>query len=88
MAMPTLSELKERAEELCPYPVGKWRNARFDRRAQSPDSASARCKGHKAIVSVMVRPPEGAPYIVLLEEDETIPLQDAEARAPEQLRLL
>lgn len=85
--MPTLSELKERAEELCPYPVGKWRNARFDRRSQRPDSASARCKNHKAIVSVIVHPPEGTPHIALLEEDETIPLDGDEAKSSEQLEL-
>jgi len=85
--MPTLSDLKKQAERLCPYPIDKWRNARFDRRAQSPDSASARCRGHKAIVSVIVHPPEGIPHIVLLEGDETIPLRDETAESAEQLGL-
>lgn len=85
--MPTLKELKEQAEKLCPYPIDKWRNARFDCRAQKPDSASARCKGHKAIVSVMVRPPKGVSHIALLERDETIPLRDETAESTEQLEL-
>jgi len=86
--MPTLNKLKQDAARLCPYPIEAWRDAKFDRRAQSPDSASARCQGHKAIVSVMVRPPEGVPHIVLLEGNQTIPLQDNGGGQLEQLELL
>jgi len=75
--MRTLSQLKEKAEELCPYPIGAWREAKFDRRAQSADSAWARCKGEKAVLSVIVRPPEGVSHIALVHEDgPTIPLTD------------
>lgn len=86
--MPTLSKLKEQAERLCPYPIEPWRDAKFDMFSLSADSAFADCKGHKAVVSVIVRPPEGAPHIVLLEGGRTIPLQDNGGGQLEQLELL
>ena len=72
--MSTLNELKEKAERLCPYPIGSWRDTKYDLRAQSPDSAFADCEGRMATVSVMVRPPEGVSHIALIENGETVPL--------------
>jgi hypothetical protein len=91
--MSMLDDLKEKAERLCPYPVGKWYKAKFDWRALKADSAWAPCKGHKATLSVLLYPPEDIPQIVLLEHDgDTVPLtEDTEAEAdlqPRQLELL
>lgn len=86
--MPTLSKLKEEAARLCPYPIEPWRDAKFGMFSAAPDSAFADCTGHKAVVSVIVRPPEGVPYIALLEGNRTIPLRDNGGGIPEQLSLL
>jgi len=85
--MPTLSKLKEEAARLCPYPIEPWRDAKFGMFSAAPDSAFADCTGHKAVVSVIVRPPEGVPYIALLEGNRTIPLRDNGGGTPEQLGL-
>jgi hypothetical protein len=88
--MPSLSDLKEKAEELCPYRVGKWHDTRFDRRAHQPDSAWASCLGYgrKAVVSVMLYPPKNAPQLALIEPEFTIPLLEPEADVDvEQLEL-
>jgi hypothetical protein len=88
--MPNLSDLKEKAEELCPYPLGKWINTKFDPVSRFPDNAFAYCIGHKGVaVSVIVRPPEGAPHIALVSDSgNTIPLVEDKADVDaEQLEL-
>ena len=84
--MSKLSELKERAEELCPFPIGPWRSARFDLTSPGADSAFAFCPEQGAMLSVMIDPPKGSPHIVLLEGETTTPLyipgEETEQPAP------
>jgi len=83
--MPKLSDLKKKAEELCPYPIGNWINAKFDPVSRFPDSAFAPCEGYKGVVvSVIVHPPEGVPHMAIVSESgNTIPLVEDEVEADE-----